>query len=161
MNLDLTQEQKLIQDTARDFARAELELRKRQVKAVDIFRKYVPGCEKAFIARTSPSLNIRRGRLITCDYDVTHEDVIEARHFDDEVYVYGERTEKVPGFHFMDTYFIVTPKDGKSLLKASTYGKIKKPLGYLLGPLVKMKLKGEMKNYFKRLDNFVLNLLIH
>jgi hypothetical protein len=54
-----------------------------------LFRKYVPGCEKAFIARTAPMLNIRRGRLIACDYDVTHEDVIEGRHFDDEVMTYG------------------------------------------------------------------------
>ena len=35
------------------------------------FQKYVPGCEKAFIARTSPSLNIRRARVIGCDYDIT------------------------------------------------------------------------------------------
>ena len=67
---------------------AELELRKRHLKAIEIFREHIPGCEKAFIARTSPSLNIRRGRLITCDYDISHEDVIEGRHFDDEIYDY-------------------------------------------------------------------------
>jgi hypothetical protein len=72
-----------------DMAKAELEVRKRQAKAVDLFRKYVPGCKKAFIARTSPTLNIRRGRLITCDYDITHEDVLEGRHFDDDVMAYG------------------------------------------------------------------------
>ena len=72
-----------------DMAKAELEVRKRQVKAVDLFRKFVPGCKKAFMARTSPTLNIRRGRLITCDYDITHEDVIEGRHFDDDVMAYG------------------------------------------------------------------------
>ena len=72
-----------------DMAKAELEVRMRQAKAVELFRKYVPGCKKAFMARTSPTLNIRRGRLITCDYDITHEDVIEGRHFDDEVMVYG------------------------------------------------------------------------
>jgi len=70
-------------------ARAELELRKRQYKAVQLFRRYVPGCEKAFIARTSPSLNIRRARLIKCDYDISHEDVVEGRHFDDDVMAYG------------------------------------------------------------------------
>jgi hypothetical protein len=32
---------------------------------------------------------IRRARLITCDYDITHEDVIEGRHFYDDVFVYG------------------------------------------------------------------------
>ena len=70
-------------------AAAELILRQRQAKAVELFRKFVPGCEKAFIARTSPSLNIRRGRLIACDYDITRSDVLEGRHFDDDVFVYG------------------------------------------------------------------------
>ena len=79
-----------VSPTDRDaVAKAELELRQRQYKAMELFRKYVPGCEKAVIARTSPKLCIRRGRLIKCDYDITHEDVIEARHFEDEVMVYG------------------------------------------------------------------------
>jgi hypothetical protein len=74
---------------ADDISKAELLIRQRQYRAIELFKKFIPGCENAFIARTSPSLNIRRGRLITCDYDMTHEDVIEGRHFDDEVYVYG------------------------------------------------------------------------
>ena len=72
-----------------DVAKAELEIRQRQFQAIQLFRKYVPGCEKAFIARTSPGLNIRRGRCVACDYDITHEDVIDARHFEDDVFVYG------------------------------------------------------------------------
>jgi hypothetical protein len=76
--------------TNRDVAaKAEVELRRRQLKAVEVFRRYVPGCEKAFIARTSPSICIRRGRLIACEYDITSEDVLEARHFSDDVMVYG------------------------------------------------------------------------
>ncbi len=79
-----------VSPTNRDeVAKAELELRKRQFRAIELFREYVPGCEKAFIARTSPKLCIRRGRLITCDYDISHEDVIEGRHFDDDVMAYG------------------------------------------------------------------------
>ncbi|MHC4174704.1 MAG: FAD-dependent oxidoreductase, partial [Planctomycetota bacterium] len=79
-----------VSPTNRDeVAKAELELRRRQAKAIELFREYVPGCEKAFIARTSPKLNIRRGRLIKCDYDISHEDVIEGRHFDDDVMAYG------------------------------------------------------------------------
>lgn len=68
---------------------AELELRRRQQKAIVLLRIYVPGCEKAFIARTSPSLCIRRGRCIACDYDVSIEDVLEGRHFEDDVLAYG------------------------------------------------------------------------
>ena len=79
-----------VSPTNRDeVAKAELELRRRQAKAIELFREYVPGCEKAFIARTSPKLCIRRGRLIKCDYDISHEDVIEGRHFDDDVMAYG------------------------------------------------------------------------
>ena len=79
-----------VSPTDRDaVAKAELEARQRQAKAVELFRQYVPGCEKAFIARTSPKLCIRRGRLIECDYDITLPDVLEGRHFDDDVMVYG------------------------------------------------------------------------
>lgn len=76
--------------TRRDVvSRGELEIRKRQARAVELFRRHVPGCEKAFIARTSPSLNIRRARTIACDYDITRSDVLDARHFDDDVMTYG------------------------------------------------------------------------
>ncbi|MFQ5810572.1 MAG: FAD-dependent oxidoreductase, partial [Armatimonadota bacterium] len=79
-----------VSPTDRDAAaKAELELRRRQAKAIDVIRKHLPGCEGAFIARTSPSLCIRRGRLIACDYDISIEDVLEARHFDDDVMAYG------------------------------------------------------------------------
>ena len=79
-----------VSPTSRDaVAKAELELRRRQYKTVELFRKHLPGCEKAFIARTSPSLNIRRGRLIACDYDITRSDVLDAKHFDDDIMAYG------------------------------------------------------------------------
>ncbi len=70
-------------------AEAELELRRRQVQAIELLRQYVPGCEKAFIARSSPSLCIRRGRWIACDYDITLDDVLQGRHFEDDVLAYG------------------------------------------------------------------------
>ncbi len=79
-----------VSPTNRDaVAEAELELRRRQHRAIELFREYIPGCEKAFIARTSPKLCIRRGRLIRCDYDISLPEVIEGHHFDDDVMVYG------------------------------------------------------------------------
>jgi hypothetical protein len=79
-----------VSPTDRDaVSKAELELRRRQAKAIELFRKYVPGCENAFIARTSPTLNIRRARVIACDYDIARADVLEGRHFDDDVMAYG------------------------------------------------------------------------
>ena len=79
-----------VSPTDRDeVAKAELELRQRQARAIELLRRFVPGCEKAFIARTSPSLCVRRGRLIACDYDITLDDVLEGRHFPDDVMAYG------------------------------------------------------------------------
>ena len=72
-----------------DAAKAEIEIRKRMHKAVELYRKYVPGFENAFIARTSPSYCIRRGRTIACEYDISNEEIRNAEHFDDDVYVYG------------------------------------------------------------------------
>jgi hypothetical protein len=79
-----------VSPTNRDeVAKTELIIRQNQFKTLELFRKYLPGCENAFIARTSPSLNIRRGRTITCDYDITLSDVIDGKHFEDDIMAYG------------------------------------------------------------------------
>ena len=79
-----------VSPTNRDeVSKAELIIRQNQYKTLELFRKYLPGCENAFIARTSPSLNIRRGRTIICDYDIVLSDITEGRHFDDDIMVYG------------------------------------------------------------------------
>lgn len=83
-----------VSPTDRDaMSAAELELRRRQNEALALIRKFIPGCEKAFIARTTPSACIRRGRCITCDYDMTNEDVTSGRHFEDDVFEYGFHDE--------------------------------------------------------------------
>ena len=75
--------------TERDaITKLELEARQRQQEMIALIRR-VPGCEAAFAARSGPSLNIRRGRVIKCDYDISLEDVLGGRHFDDDVMAYG------------------------------------------------------------------------
>jgi hypothetical protein len=69
--------------------KAELELRRRQQAAIKLLRENIPGCEKAFIARSSPSLCIRRGRCIECDYDISIDDVLSGVHFKDDIMAYG------------------------------------------------------------------------
>ena len=79
-----------VSPTNRDeVSKAELELRKRMQTGAELFKKHIPGFERTFIARTSPSLVIRRGRLITCDFDITHDNVLNGDHFEDDVFVYG------------------------------------------------------------------------
>ena len=76
--------------TNRDaLADAEYELRRRQQGAIALLRKHMPGAEKAFIARTAPTITIRRGRCIECDYDITNEEITKGLHFPDEVFSYG------------------------------------------------------------------------
>ena len=72
---------------------AELELRRRQRKAIELLRTYIPGFEKAFIARSSPTLCIRRGRCIKCDKDLTIDEITSGAHFDDDIGVYGFHDE--------------------------------------------------------------------
>ena len=80
---------------------AELELRRRQRKAIELLHKYVPGCENAYIARSTPSACIRRGRCIVCDYDLTNEEVTSGRHFEDDVFEYGFHDE-APRFNIAE-----------------------------------------------------------
>lgn len=79
-----------VSPTNRDeVSKAELIIRQNQYKTLELFRKYLPGCENAFIARTSPSLNIRRGRTIACEYDISIDDITSGKHFDDDIMSYG------------------------------------------------------------------------
>jgi hypothetical protein len=68
---------------------AEHVLRNRQQQGLALLRRAVPGCENAYIVRTSPSLTIRRGRCIVCDYDLSNEEIVDGTHFDDDILWYG------------------------------------------------------------------------
>jgi len=70
-------------------ADAELELRRRQIGALELIKNTIPGAAGAFIARSAPSITIRRARCIECEYDITNDEVINCAHFDDEIYSYG------------------------------------------------------------------------
>jgi len=83
---------------------AEFEVRRRQLAILDLFKKNIPGASKAFIARTSPSITIRRARCIECDYDISNDEIIAGKHFKDEVFSYG--------FHDMAPRLQI--KDGKT-----------------------------------------------
>ena len=78
-----------VSPTNRDeVVKAELELRKRMDDAMKIIRQ-IPGCENAYMTRTSPSLAIRRGRCIVCDYDISLDEIINGVHFEDDIMSYG------------------------------------------------------------------------
>lgn len=72
-----------------EITQAEIAIRSNMHRGIESFRKHIPGFERAFITRTSPSLAIRRGRCIECDYDLTNDEIVNGTHFDDDVFVYG------------------------------------------------------------------------
>ncbi|RGZ00693.1 FAD-dependent oxidoreductase [Clostridium sp. AM58-1XD] len=76
--------------TNRDaLAEAEYELRDRQQKALKLLKNTIPGASDAFISRSGPCIAIRRARCISCEYDLSNEEIINATHFDDDVFSYG------------------------------------------------------------------------
>jgi hypothetical protein len=83
-----------------EITQAEITIRDNMYQALEVYKKNMPGYEKAFIARTGPSLTIRRGRCIECDYGLTNEEIVNATHFDDEVFVYS--FHDIPRFKVKD-----------------------------------------------------------
>lgn len=80
---------------------AEYELRKRQMKALELLKEYVPGCQNAFIARTCPTLVIRRGRQIICDYDITQEEILAGTYHYDDILRYAFHDEAHMGPQYL------------------------------------------------------------
>lgn len=65
--------------------RAEVEGR-RQCAQIDAFlRKYVPGFEHAHLMFTGPTVGTRSSRQIVGLYTMTEEDILQQRHFADEI----------------------------------------------------------------------------
>ncbi len=72
-----------------DMTKAEIALRTQILRTVEFFKKHIPGFENAYLSRTSPQIGVRRTRTIVCEYDMSLEDILEGRGFEDEVARYG------------------------------------------------------------------------
>lgn len=72
-----------------EMTKAELALRERQQESLALLRKTIPGCEHAFIARTSPTLCTRRGRTVVCDYDIPNQEILDGVHHEDDIALFG------------------------------------------------------------------------
>ena len=51
----------------------------------EFFRKEIPGFEHAWISRFAPQIGVRESRRVLGDYLLTVDDVLEGRHFPDEI----------------------------------------------------------------------------
>jgi ribulose 1,5-bisphosphate synthetase/thiazole synthase len=70
---------------AEDLTYCEIEGRKKIMKALDFFKKNVPGFEKAYLLDICPQIGTRRSRLITGEYVLTIDDLKHQRRFIDNI----------------------------------------------------------------------------
>ncbi|WP_042351966.1 FAD-dependent oxidoreductase [Bacillus massiliigorillae] len=68
---------------------AEMYTRDQAWKYINVFKKYVPGFENAYLVQTGPSIGIRETRHVIGEYTLTGEDVIEGRSHEDSVALGG------------------------------------------------------------------------
>jgi hypothetical protein len=66
-----------------DLTKAEIESRKQIQKIFAFAKKYIPGCENAFIIDISSSLGVRETRRIVGEYTVSDDDAYGDARFDD------------------------------------------------------------------------------
>ena len=72
------------------------------------------------------------------------------RDFGEGTLVYGERTEKAPGFKHIDSYFLLQPEADTTNLEVRVYGRPSSILSRLTQPLIARKLK---QGLTEQLDN--------
>jgi hypothetical protein len=68
-----------------DLAFAEWASRKQMRQIAEFLRRYVPGFEKSYVAQSGVQVGVRETRRILGDYQLTADDVLAARKFDDAI----------------------------------------------------------------------------
>jgi hypothetical protein len=118
---------------AEDLTLATIEARRQAFHCIDVFRKYVPGMETAYLVSTPNTIGIRESRRILGDYVLSEEDVKRQCEFDDGI-AYGSFFIDVhcidgPGmdrsvwrppapFKYQIPYRILLPRSAENLLTA-------------------------------------------
>jgi hypothetical protein len=70
-------------------SRAAREAREQIWQSITFATKHIPGYGKAYLSATAAQLGVRETRRITGDYQLTIEDVLESRKFDDAISRYA------------------------------------------------------------------------
>jgi hypothetical protein len=68
-----------------DLAFAEWASRRQMRQIAEFLRRYVPGFEKSYVAQSGVQVGVRETRRILGDYQLTADDVLAARKFDDAI----------------------------------------------------------------------------
>jgi hypothetical protein len=71
-----------------DLSRIEVEVRKMMLKGYDFLKKNVPGFENSFIMDTASQVGTRGSRRLTGEYNITIDDVHNAKVYEDTIAVF-------------------------------------------------------------------------
>lgn len=68
---------------------AEMKLRKQAMTLARMLKQYIPGFEKAYVNWTPASIGVRYTRVVECEHDMSLDEIVNCKRFDDEVMLYG------------------------------------------------------------------------
>ncbi|MBE3102338.1 MAG: FAD-dependent oxidoreductase [Firmicutes bacterium] len=70
-------------------SRAEMTLRKQVMTLSRMLKEHIPGFEKAYVNWTPASVGVRYTRVVECEHDMSLDEIVNCKRFDDEVLLYG------------------------------------------------------------------------
>ncbi|QHQ59628.1 FAD-dependent oxidoreductase [Anaerocolumna sedimenticola] len=68
---------------------AAITLRHQVMTFAKMLKEHIPGFEKAYVNWTPASIGVRYTRVVECEHDMSLEEIVEGKRFDDEVMLYG------------------------------------------------------------------------
>jgi hypothetical protein len=106
-----------------ELTRGESELRKQVTGMADLMKKELPGCERAYLSWTPIQFGVRRTRIVLCEHDVSLDEIVNCKHFEDDVMHYGfhDLAPKIlikDGGSYGIPYRAFLPKKAENLLVA-------------------------------------------
>ena len=72
-----------------DITRGLIEGREQVQQVMHFLRKYVPGCQNVELIQVASALGVRETRHIVGKYELTVEDIMAQKHFDDAICTFG------------------------------------------------------------------------
>ena len=85
MSVNSTRVMRVLGTDVLDWTRAELESRRQMRQIAAFLRRYVPGFENSYVMQSGVHMGVRETRRIVGDYQLTADDVLAARKFDDVI----------------------------------------------------------------------------
>lgn len=82
-SVNFTRLQRLCATDVESLTQAEIAGRRQVLEALDFMRKYIRGCEDAYLVTIQPQVGIRESRRVQGEYVLTGEDVLRGRRFED------------------------------------------------------------------------------